>query len=530
MIPAPENLPGAGFREKAVRKMVCVEGKGKRSIHRRGQRGAALLLTLVAVAVISVIAAGIAALTLGHLTRARTDADAAKALDMAESAFNFQVQRIFSTLDETQVAYNGSNAQGATYGLLAAPLPATDKTYNGGGTTLNTTFLGLNLTGNAATTDYAVGWIQYPADATRGLDLTSSEDVYIYGEGRVNGITRRIRAKAGAGGTFDRWAVFGDTAVDIGGSFSVTPTAETSTDGKVGIVGSNTLIDINKDTEAVGGQIIYGTGVPDPGFPYAYGGRSAELATINELATAAYRVGSTAGYYPASATETVEVFRGASASATNNDNYTMATANGAAMSATGVIGNNDYPIKLRGRSTTQAANFFMTRLDGSNIRIYVDVSTGPVNLWISNTATNAQANDQVQGNIDIVAYDQWDTANNRPLLYPVNENEKNLNNAKKFHIYYSNQHGSMGITGGGSTQNIYAMLYAYNVFGSPPVAKGTIDVAGTVTVNGAAYASVVGGNGNFQVNYPTNAGIGDLSGIFFALRSPWQEVSPVRGN
>ncbi|MES2461580.1 MAG: hypothetical protein V4671_13430 [Armatimonadota bacterium] len=481
---------------------------------RNRQRGAALVLTLVAIAIASLLAAAIASLVLSHNNRARSDQDALKALYAADAALNYQTQRIFATTGLTQVGYNSvtPNVEAATYGLRASPIPVTGKTVNGTATTLNAPSF-LNLTGS---TDYCRCWIEYPTDPTTLLDLTTASAVYVYGQASVNGAVRTVRAKAGANGLFDKWAVFTNGVMDVGGSLSVTPL----TGSTLGIVGSNTFIDISKDTDSVGGQVIYGTGVPDPDFPYTTGGKAVELTSINELATAAYLAG---GY--ASTGQT-----GIAKFSANNDNLTLGTFsqgqnNTVAMPANGNPGS--YPLRIQGKTQVtgqpqKVANFYLTRLDGSGVTIWADVSRGPINLWVNNTATNNQADDSLQGNVDIVAYSAWDTANNRPL--------QTLNDAKKFHIYYSNQAGSLRITGGGSTGNIFAMLYAYNTFSTAPTVAGTIDVAGSVTVNGAAYMQTLTGTGNFQVNYPTNVSIADGAGILFGLQTPWQEYNPVQGN
>lgn len=491
-----------------------MRGSQQRKQQRRdgsSRRGAALLLTLIAIAIASLMAAGIAILVLAHSEHAHSDQDAARALDAAECGLNYQLQRIYATTDQTQVAYNGSNLESATYALAANPLPVQNKLYGGTASNLNS-FLGLNTANSPA--DYCKAWIQYAADptGTQPLDLTSSADLYITGQARVNGVTRTVRAKAGAGGLFQQWAIFGVQSINIGGNFSVTPTSGST----VGIVGSDGTINISKP-QNVGGQIVYGTGSPSSGLPYSYGGRAVTLPTIDDLANAAYL----AGGYTASLNNGIAKF------STANDNlaYGQVTSGGktlVAMPTNGVLsGSLSYPIYLVGKGTTpdKVANYYLTSLNGSNVTILANVSNGPINLWVNNTSTGNAALDKIQGNINIVSYTALDASGN-PVL--------NLQNSKLFHIYYSNQNGSMTFAGGGSTQNIYAMFYDYNLFNG--VASGTINVTGTVTVNGAVYASAIGGTGSFAVNYPTNVSITDGAGIYFGLRSPWQEVTPIRGN
>lgn len=514
---------------------------GSRIARNYTQRGAALIATLLTILIVSIIATGMATYLIAHHSRARVEQDSARALEMAESALNYQIQRIYANLAGTPTAYNGSNVDSAIYGLRAAPIPITAKSYNSGAGVLNA-YLGLNVTNVAATTDYCVSWIEYPGDPTRALTLTSSEDLYVYGEARVNGIVRTVRAKAGLDGLFTRWAVFTNQTADIGGSFSVTPL----TGSELGIVGSNGLIDVNKDTDSIGGQVIYGTGVPDPDFPYSYGGRAVELQTINELADQAYLGGS----YPSTANTGITRFIGTTATATNNDNQAIVSGvnqatvernNGTQtrLPATGVFpsGGYSYPLKLKGKSG--GANYYLSSLTGSNVTIWADVSAGPINLWVTNTSSGNQANDQLSGSIDIVAYKKsYIDANGNGILdtgeeTPITSGGKpylDTENSKLFHVYYSNQNGSLTITGGGSTKNIYAMLYAYNTFSTSPTTSGTINVSGTVVVNGAVYANNIGGQGNFEVHYPTTTSIDDGGGVFFGLRTPWQEISPVSGN
>jgi Tfp pilus assembly protein PilX len=511
----------------------------------RQQRGAALIATLLTIVIVSLLATGIATFLIAHHARVKVEQNSARALDMAECALNYQVQRIYANLAGTPTAYNGSNVDTAVYGLRATPIPVTGKAYNTNAGVLNA-FLGLTVTNDAATTDYCLAWIEYPGDSTRGLTLTSSEDLWVYGEARVSGIVRTVRAKAGANALFSRWAVFSDSSVSVGGSFSVTPLTPDPTTGALGYIGSNGTIDIRKDGSAVGGQVVYGPATPDPDFPYVYAGRTQELPTINELADAAYL----AGTYPSTANTGITRFVGTTATATNNDNQSVISSvnqatvernNGTmtALPATGTFpsGGYGYPMKLKGKSS--GANFYLNRLDGSGVTIWADVSQGPVNLWVTNTNTGNSANDQIQGNIDIVAYTTAYIDADNDGVYDAGEEATiaaggkpvlDLENSKKFHIYYSNQNGGLTITGGGSTQNIYAMLYAYNTFSTSPYTSGSVSVGGTVTVNGAVYANSIGGNGNFEVNYPTTVSMGDGAGIFFGLRTPWQEVNPVNGN
>src|SRR3712207_4893373 len=83
----------------------------------RQQRGVALIWTLITIALIAAMAAGIGTLVIGHQVRARTEQDAAKALNLAEAALNYQIQRITSAgVGGVQNRYDGTNASTASYG------------------------------------------------------------------------------------------------------------------------------------------------------------------------------------------------------------------------------------------------------------------------------------------------------------------------------------------------------------------------------------------------------------------------------
>lgn len=505
-------------------------------LNRKQQRGSTLIVVLVITAVFALLAAAMGTLILGHNSRATVDRNAAQALDSAECALNYQVQRIFSSmkLGDSQVAYTGSNINTATYGLASAPIPVTakDATLDSTTTILNTR---LNLTTSGSTPDYSVCWIEYPSQPTRALTISTEDMFYIYGQARVNGVTRTVRAKAGSVDVFKRWAMFGNSSISIGGSVSVTPTASSpGPNGELGIIGSNGTIIVNQDTAAIGGQVVYGSGVPDTGMPYTEGGKRIDLPSINELAEAAYLEGTAAAasVYPSSNTASgIAKFAGTNNgpnSGKYNDNqaYALTTRNSttAPLNPDGTFPNNTgYPLKLAsisGRTT----NFYLTELGGSNVTIWANVANGPINLWVNNTRTGNQAVDSMSGNIDIVAYKTLDGSGNPIRL---------LDNSPLFHIYYSNQNGRLNITGGGSTQNIYAMLYLYNTT-SDGTPFGTFTSGGTVTINGAIIGNTLGdgtGGGNFNINYPTTVGAGgNVEGALFGLNTPWTEYNPVIGN
>lgn len=495
-------------------------------IRHKKTRGAALVTTLATIAIVSLVAATVAALSVRHLNRSYTDQYAAKAHDMAECAAQFQLQRLMATMETVPVAYNGTNVETATYGTQANPLPITGKLYTSalgpGNAPLTAgnlnTFLSLNT--SSATPDYCRAWIEYPGLPTEPFSYFKNESVYIYGEARVNGVWRRVRVAAGGGGLFDKWAVFGHTIVQIGGSFSVTPT----TGSYRAFVASNTLIDIQKPG-AIGGQVVYGLGVPESSLPYVWGGPTYELPTITELATRAYADGN----YPVSLSLGILKFAGLTAASTNNDNYALGRYEASKntlvrLPATGNV--DQYPIYLVGKGATTPANYYLTKLDGSNVKIYANVSNGPINLWVNRSGqvddelgSSTGETDQLTGNVEIIGYTT--VSNGVPV--------PDLNATRKFHIYYYNRNGTLRIRGGGSADGIWAMLYAFNRTSSG-VPNGTIEVAGSVIVNGAVATNIITGNGNFTVNYPQYVGAVDYGGTYFGQQGSFQEVTPVRGN
>jgi Tfp pilus assembly protein PilX len=499
--------------------------------NQKRQRGSTLIVVLVVTVIFALLAAAMGALILGHNTRASVDRNAAQALDAAECGLNYQVQRIFANmyLGDAQIAYSTStnNINAATYGLVAAPIPVTakDATANSTTTTLNTR---LNLNTSNSPADYCVCWIEFPGQPTRALTTSTSDEFYIYGQARVNGVVRTVRAKAASIDIFKRWAMFGNAGVNIQGSFTVTPTAASpGPNGELGVVGSNGTIDIAKNGAAIGGQIIYGTGAPDPDFSYTEGGKRIDLPPINELAEAAYREGTSlaSGIYPANNANS-----GIAKFALNNDNQgkSLASKNNSTptpLNTNGTFPNGGYGYPLKLSSTVgRATNFYLSGLDGPGTVIWADVSNGPINLWVNCTKTGNAANESLSGNIDIVAYKQLDG-----MGQPI----RLLGNSPLFHIYYSNQNGRLNITGGGSTQNIFAMLYFFNTT-SDGTPFGTFTTGGTVTVNGAVIGNTLGdgsGGGNFQVNYPSTVGAGgNTEGALFGLNTPWTEYDPVVGN
>src|SRR5262249_55503423 len=139
---------------------------------------------------------------------------------------------------------------------------------------------------------------------------------------QVNGISRTVRSEMHTGGLFnynsDRMAIFGVNKASTKGSFStVDPVAGGPA---TGWVGSDGTIDIQKPP-SVAGQIVFGSATPDPDFSAVYGGPTLVLPTIDQLATDAYA----AGAYPSTANTGMQKFKGATATATNNDNQAYAS-------------------------------------------------------------------------------------------------------------------------------------------------------------------------------------------------------------
>jgi hypothetical protein len=187
---------------------------------------------------------------------------------------------------------------------------------------------------------------------------------------------------------------------------------------------------------------------------------------------------------------------------------------------------SSYPIYLVGKGQTTPANYYLTKLDGSNVKIYANVSNGPINLWVNRSGqtddelgSGPSESDQLTGNVEIVGYTMLSGGKAVP----------DLDAARKFHIYYYNRNGTLKLRGGGSADGIWAMLYGFNRTGAG-VPNGTIDVAGSVIIHGTVATNVISGTGNLTVIYPQYVGAVDYGGTYFGQRGSMQEVTPVRGN
>jgi Tfp pilus assembly protein PilX len=449
---------------------------------RRTQRGAALITTLVAIAVLGLLSAGVGSLLIGHYSRVTTDQNAAKSLNYAEAALNYQIQRLSINIAKTQGTISPT-----TFGTSeASPLVIATGPGASPAGPMNGT-LPLPEAG-----DVVAAWVAgVPVVGGQAKFDPYSTGYNIYGKATVNGVTRYVRAKAGGGtGLFDNWTLFGETGVELIGNLSVQDGS-----GGGGVVGSNGPISINGSASA-GSQAIYGPGgVADADFPSKSFKDPIILPTISEIANDIS--GGTTG---------INYF------VTNNDNLAYGTSNGSPLPTAGVDPDKK-TIVLNGKPG--GANFYLPAFN-KKLDIKAIVSdTQPVNLWIS---VNAGETINAQSFIRAVS-----AANASPTLA----------DAKNFHIYYRNPNSAGIHLNGGA--GFYAMFYAIDqsVISDPNSTRiGTVDMNGNTDYNGAIYAHTIAkSNGNAAIKAPSNIGIQPGEGIvFYGILQPWMEYNPERGN
>ncbi|MES2461708.1 MAG: hypothetical protein V4671_14080 [Armatimonadota bacterium] len=438
------------------------------------QRGVALVLTLVTIALVATMAAGIGTLVIGHYNRVTRDQDAAKALNYAECALNYQVQKLSVAIAGTAGTIPASN-----FGTSeASPLVVANIAPASPAGPLNSD-LPLPVAG-----DICTAWVTNVPQVLGVYKFDPYATNYeIYGKATVNGVTRYVRAKLGGGkGIFDDWAVFGDRGVEMIGNMEV-----------VGVVGSNGTIQINGSARA-DGQAVYGaTAATDPNFPAAYFAAPIVLPTITEIANDI-----------SGAATGIDFFK------TTNDNAALGRFNGNSPLPTAGIKVDKEVIVLTGKAS--GANFYLDNLD-KKVDIRADVSPGPVNLWIStNTGEDISAQSKIR-------------ASNGPNATPT------LNDSKLFRIYYRNTHNN-GLHLNGGTE-FYAMFYAIDQKSASDTTRiGNVDMNGGTDYHGAVLATeITKSNGNAKVVFPTNPGVSVGEGIvYYGIKQPWMEYKPVRGN
>lgn len=510
-----QSAPFKKNQEKAMSGKVCTSPKVRK------QRGVALILTLVAIAVVALLAAGIGNLVIGHFDSASRDQDAAKALDVAEAALYSQVQKINANINGAQVAFNGSNQDAATYGLATYnfndPAHPVGQPYPVGSIPPMRDYLRLG------TEDSCLSW------ADPALNLYSASNTFLYGSGTVNRVTRTVRAKWKLTGVFDTYGCFGITSLQFNEPTGTEIRVVNTESALPGVVGTNGSLTKTGAPE-VDKLMLYGNAaniLPNPPFKVP-GSPSRDLtpelnaqpvkwppiATIANQTAAYVRdyTGSGRASYQSALTTDSGIlnFKGS-----NNDNA-WALAVDEHGGSIGYPTNGSIPagatLTLRGK--TYGANYYMTglKVGGSGAGILVvDVSQGPVSLWINRPDTGSAQDDQISGNISVVSNDG---------LVP---------DISRFRIYYHNESGGkLSLTGSGARgSEIYAMIYAYDTG-----VTGRVDVEGNVTLTGSIIANTLrldSQAGDITIKEFPNTDAEPGEGLlYFGLNLTWAEYDPVR--
>ena len=446
---------------------------------RNTRRGAALLFTLITLAAVAVIAAGIGSLAVAHLNRSVVDQSSAKSLALAECALNFQVQKIDANIGNPQTAFDRTtyNIGYATYGTPSSPYPV-------GIVTPMKELLGL------AAGDSCVSWLDAAPDIAGGLP------VRVYGSASVGGVTRTVRCSASTGGVFSRWALFGMQSVALGAA-SVTSDGPVGTNGALTATGAVALTRQGLN----GGEASSTVSTPPPvncRYPVTFP-TAAQVADQEALYCRAF-TGKPAPPYQS----TIPTSSGINDFRLRNDNASALCQDSGGMSLP-FPANGQIPggatLALVGKAW--GANYFLTGFDcgGAYGAVAVDTTNGPVNLWIVSSGT-----DTLQGSITVTG------------------------DSTRFHFYESNAVGSVVLTDGGSAPvTLPMMLYVYDKPGSVPV--GAVHAIGRVTLQGA----VVCGrfqcdSGSLTVHFLASPRVTPGEGaLAYRPGTDWQEVSPPYG-
>jgi type II secretory pathway pseudopilin PulG len=341
-------------------------------------------MTLVAIVIASLLAAAIGSLVVSHLNRAYTDRDAAKAMNYAEAALNAQVQRISANLGGTQVKLDSasSNLATATYGVDPVNDPA--GTWYPIGTKTPTS--GYLPGVDAARGDYVRAWVWPSPLKIYNPDPTNIQ--YIFGSARINGVTRTVRAKSGSQGIFDTYALFGVSNMTLGSNITIN--GALGTDGTLS--SSNGIIQgatsavlagpaasnvVGGGSKAITSPTLTTQPTAEP-FPTIY-----DLA--NDVATGAKQfTGASVPPYAG----TITTNNGIRNFTSSNDNLSATMTDNTGVGTSGSPADGSVPsgstLKLPGKKW--GANYYMTGISVSG-SLNVDLTDGPVNLWIDSTAT-----------------------------------------------------------------------------------------------------------------------------------------------
>jgi Tfp pilus assembly protein PilX len=414
-----------------------------KSARRNGRfsRGAAMIIALMLVLVLTILMAGTVMVAQVQLSASKSERDYERALMMAEAGVN---------------AYVNMLENGAGTGTNAAYIPpAHTFTTSSPAPTLAAFKLGVK------SGTYTV--IHYPAGSQQGYFVGQTAGtggtLTISGYGWSNGIVRRasVTATPVSGGTTSGYAIFGATKENFNGSSSIT-----------GSIGSNGAISMNGSNSISGNVVLDGSGAS-----YTQNGSNSNGGIINNSAAVTFPTVETIANtdFPSG---------GLTYLAAHNDNSLCSTISGTTLSYNG-SGTITFNSKAGG------ANYYLTTLSiNGSANIYFNNTLGPITIWFG--PSGSTSNISLNGSSSAVTM----SANpaDACILYSASSGSISLNGSSSLNmgLYNINNSGAGSVNSNGSgVVNSSIITSDYFANGS-----ATVDYVGgyfTTPGSGTAYTS-----------------------------------------
>jgi len=471
--------------------------KGYGTKRKTRQGGGVLITALVFSVVISLFVAGVAALSVSHLSRGSVETDYATAIQLADAGINYEL-RWLSKDTGVDVAHQQYPKDGQN-----GPYTGTAAGIKGNGT----------YTVSVLNTDGSGPW-------------APPNELLIRSTGRINGIARTVEITGQRRGIFDDYAIFAIKEGKVAGSTS-TIIGNVGTDGGFYFSGGAAVTNIQ-------GELTYN------GFP------AQNPLAVPPPANSGWEAGANVWWnpdpvpWPTVSEIADQLFPGGlEYLADNNDNdnvrefsttdpyFTIANSVVNPINNIGFFSGNDF------RTFTEDGNI---QDDAPNGNRYQDGDEGlygkriiifpPGDYYFSSTNLTNQEPigiliDNAAGMVRIWLNGGTRQVDSFDAAVMFTSKDKN-----KFRLYYNNC-GTLSILGS-STFN--GSIYAHND-GCTRANRPAVEIGGSSTLNGALIGPYLDIHGNSTVNFPNDGGGAALDdyALWYGFKNTWREISPSGG-
>jgi hypothetical protein len=390
--------------------------------------GAVLIGVLFLILIFSILLMGIGSYTVSHQALEQSDSNYAEAMDIAEAGANWEFSQISASVN------NADMPPGNTY------------SFGGGTIKVWCTML----------------------DGTTAWDKSSNQ-LYVYSQGTVGGITREIRVSVKG---------YSTSSPQDFGVFSIDRTVMNGNCQEIGDIGTNGSILLNGNVSVTGSASLNGSGATitqngNVNVPIIRNPNPIVWPTVTQIANSMFGA------------------NGLTYLASHNDNALCSA-----------INNNVIQMNGNGTATLVGkpggANYYLTQLSmNGNCSLALNNSNGPINLWFGPSGSNSSF--VLNGGNAMVAM--------------------SADPSKACRIYSA----ATQVTLNGNSR-LDAGIYAYDV-NSSGAAIGKVVNNGNPEVNGSIIANDVTLNGNVLVNHQAGYFQGNVSSNgYYGYNNSWIEI------